>query len=120
MVARATDEETMTKAKVTEDERAKIRAHYLEAKSLTVTAHAMGRSITAVHRAVRDLTGIGRVGRPPGSRTRHLTEIERESVALALLYDESTGSIPWKPLATRVGCSIDELRYLVAREKRRG
>jgi hypothetical protein len=111
---------TKAKVKVTEDERERIRAHYLEAKSITITAHAMGRSISVVHRAVRDLTGIGRVGRPPGSRTRHLTEIERESVALALLYEESTGSIPWKPLSTRAGCSVDELRYLVAREKRRG
>ena len=105
--------------KMTEAVRAKMRARYLETTSLSQTARELGCSTTTVHRAVRDLSGIGKVGRPRGAKTRRLTDAEREAVALALLYGESTGSVPWRSIADRAGCSVDELRRLVVREARK-
>jgi len=109
----------MKQGKVTTEERDAMRARYLETRSMITVIREFDRARPTVWRAVRDLTGIGKPGRPLGAKTRRLSTAQLEAVSLALLYEESTGSVPWSALAGRLGVQVDELKRLVMHERRR-
>lgn len=96
-----------------------MRARYLETKSMITVIREFDRARRTVWVHVRDLVGIGKRGRPLGAKTRRLSTAQREAVSLALLYEDSTGSVPWSALAGRLGVEVDELKRLVMHERRR-